>query len=193
MSKLFEIGYYDENDLKDEGFKSIGTNVKIAKNCTLVGVENISIGNNVKIDEYSIIIAGKDGDVNIGSYVQIGSSTLLIGGDGIVMEDFSQLLHGSKVFSRADDTSGEYMVNPLIPEKFTNVNKGRVILKKHSVVGTNCVVLPDVVINEGAVVDAFSVISKSLGSWQVYARSGRKIGQRSSNILELEKKMLQEL
>jgi len=73
MSKLFDPGYYTENDLKGAGFKSIGRNVLIAKNCQIIGLENISIGNNVRIDGYSTLIAAGKGYINLGSFIHISS------------------------------------------------------------------------------------------------------------------------
>jgi hypothetical protein len=46
----FDPGYYTEKQLKRFGFNEIGTGVLISKNCTFIKVENISIGNNVRID-----------------------------------------------------------------------------------------------------------------------------------------------
>jgi len=54
---MFDPGYYNERDLREAGFKSIKKNVSIAKNCTIIGLSNISIGNNVRIDGYCSIIA----------------------------------------------------------------------------------------------------------------------------------------
>ena len=190
MGKLFDGGYYNEIDIKNEGFRRLGKNIKIARNCTIINVENISIGNNVRIDAYTTIIASGDGYVDIGSYVHIGTCCLMIGGDGIIMEDFSNLSHGSKIYSRADDMSGEYLVNPLVPEELTNVSKGCVTLKRHSVIGTSSVLLPGITVGEGAVVGALSLVNKNLPGWGVYfGASARKIGERSKKLLELEKKI----
>lgn len=193
MSKLFDSGYYDENDLVNEGFKKIGKNVKIAKSCTIVGAQNISIDDNVRIDAYTTMIAAGEGYIKIGSFVHIGTCCLLIGGDGIIMEDFSNLSHGSKIYSRADDLSGEYLVNPLVPEKYTNVSKGCVTLKKHCVVGTSCVILPNIVINEGAVIGALGFVTKSIPEWGIYLGNPlRKIKDRTKNLLILEKELRDE-
>ncbi len=57
----FDPGYYDEHDLKEAGFKATGHNAQIAKSCKIIGLENIEIGNNVRIDEYCSIIAAGSG------------------------------------------------------------------------------------------------------------------------------------
>ncbi|BBO81293.1 acetyltransferase [Desulfosarcina ovata subsp. sediminis] len=193
MPKLFNIGYYDENELRNEGFKFIGKNVKIAKNCTIVGCENISIGNNVRIDAYTTITAIGNGFVNIGSYVHIGTCVLLIGGSGIIIEDFCNISHGTKIYSKADDLSGEYLVNPLVPEKYTNVVSGCVTLKRYCMVATLCVILPNVTIQEGTVLGALSLLTRSLPEWSIFVGNpARKIRKRSKKLIELEKELLKD-
>ena len=41
----FDIGYYEDFELKSFGFKSIGSNVKIAKNCVIKGIAKTLIFN----------------------------------------------------------------------------------------------------------------------------------------------------
>ncbi|MDP0590087.1 MAG: hypothetical protein QS748_13240 [Candidatus Endonucleobacter bathymodioli] len=68
---MFDPGYYTENDLMKADFKSVGKNVSIAKNCTIIGLPNISIGDNVRIDGYCSIIAAGTEYVTLGSYIQL--------------------------------------------------------------------------------------------------------------------------
>lgn len=193
MNQLFNTGYFDEHVLRMNGFKSVGSNVMISKNCTIVGAENISIGSNVRIDAYTTLIATGDGYIDIGSYIHIGTCCLLIGGDGIVMEDFSGLSHGVKIFSRADDLSGEYLVNPLVPEKYTHVTRGCVTLKRHVVVGASSVIVPNVTIDEGTVVGALGLVSRSLPPWSIFLGNPlKKIKDRSKTLLKYENELLGE-
>ncbi len=111
----FEIGYYYENELKSFGFKAIGSNVKIAKNCLIVGASNISIGDNVIIDAFCSIIASGNGNLRIGSYVHIGAFCHLLASEGIELKDFSGLSQGVKIYSKTDDYSGNSLTNPTIP------------------------------------------------------------------------------
>ena len=57
MTNPFNAGYFTEHELTGVGFKSIGSNVQIARNATIVGLENIELGDNVRIDPYCSIIA----------------------------------------------------------------------------------------------------------------------------------------
>jgi acetyltransferase-like isoleucine patch superfamily enzyme len=194
MSNPFNSSYYNEEELAEFGFKSIGTNVQIAKNCTIVGLSNISIGNNVRIDGYCAIIAAGNGWLNIGSFIHIGGWCYLSAGDGITMEDFSGLSQGVKIYSRTDDYTGKSLTNPTVPEHFTSITHGAVTLKKHVIIGSGTVILPKVTIGEGSSVGALSLVTKSLDSWGVYFGSPvKRLKNRSKRLLELETKLIEEI
>ena len=185
MGKFFETGYYNEVDLEGAGFKRIGRNVRIAKNCTIAGLENISIGDNVIIDAYCTIVAVDKGFLNIGSYVHIGGYCLLSAGDGIVFHDFSGLSQGVKIYSRTDDYTGKYLTNPTVPEQYTGLTKGRVEIQSYVVIGAQSVILPCVTIEEGTSVGALSLVNRNLPGWGIYFGNPlKKIGIRSKELLK---------
>ena len=49
--------YFSDDEVEKLGFASIGKNVKIKKNVGIVGTENITIGDNVRIDDFTMIMA----------------------------------------------------------------------------------------------------------------------------------------
>ncbi|TSB44528.1 acyltransferase, partial [Alkalicoccobacillus porphyridii] len=53
------MAYLDEIQLKEMGFKSVGENVKISDKASFYGCDNISIGNNVRIDDFCVFSAGE--------------------------------------------------------------------------------------------------------------------------------------
>jgi acetyltransferase-like isoleucine patch superfamily enzyme len=194
MSNPFDHGYFSEDDLKTAGFKSLGHNVQIAKHCTIVGLPNIEIGNNVRIDPYCSLIASGSGWLRLGSFIHIGGYCLLSAGDGIVMEDFSGLAQGVCIYSRNDDYTGKYLTNPTVPKKYTGITHGQVTLKQHVIIGSGSVILPKVTIGEGAAVGALSLVGRSLEGWGVYAGCPAKLfKERSKDLLELKKQLLDEL
>ena len=190
---MLDPGYYTELDLKDAGFKSLGENISIAKNCTFIGLPNISIEDNVRIDGYCSVIAAGSGYVNLGSYVHIGGYCALYGGSGIIMDDFSGLSQGVRIYSGTDDYSGEYLTNPTVPKKYTRVAQGEVVLRRHVIIGSGSVILPGITIGEGASVGALSLVNKSLDDWGVYfGAPAKRLRSRSKNLLKLEEQLRNE-
>lgn len=190
---MFDPGYYTDEELNEAGFRALGSNVSISRSCTIVGIENISIGNNVRIDGYCSLIAAGSGYLEIGSYIHIGGYCLLSAGDGIVMEDFSGLSHGVMIYSRTDDYSGRHLTNPMVPEKYLGVTGGEVRLQRHALIGSGSVILPKVTVGEGSSVGALSLINKSLEPWGVYfGAPAKRLRARSRKLLELEQKLIDE-
>lgn len=194
MNIPFDPGYYNDKELAGVGFKSIGTNVQIAKNSTIIGLSNISIGSNVRIDGYCAIVATGTESLSIGSFIHIGGWCYLSAVEGITMEDFSGLSQGVRIYSRTDDYSGEYLTNPTVPERFTGITHGAVILKRHVIIGSGTVILPKVIIGEGSSVGALSLVTKSLDPWGVFAGCpAKRLKDRSKRLLELESELMKDI
>jgi acetyltransferase-like isoleucine patch superfamily enzyme len=191
MEEPFDSGYFSDDELRSAGFRSLGENVRIARTSTIVGVANIEIGSNVRIDGYCSILAAGGGHLKLGSYVHIAGYCLLAAASGIAMEDFSGLSHGVKIYSRSDDYTGGHLTNPTVPSKFTNVSKGQVTLGRHVIIGSGTVILPRIRIGEGSAVGALSLVTKSLDTWGVYAGSpAKRIKNRSQELLAFEQQLL---
>lgn len=189
MSELFNPGYYTEEDLHGAGFRSLGHNVRIARNCVIIGIDNIAIGNNVRIDGYSTLVAA-GGHIRIGSYVHIGGGCFLSGGAGITLEDYAGLSQGVRLYSKTDDYSGASMTNPTVPAEFTNCKSGAVHLGRHVIIGSGSVVLPGAQLGEGVAVGALSLVTKSLPAWGIYAGTpAKRIKSRDQGLLIAEEQL----
>jgi len=184
--------FFSEKELKQFKFKSIGKNVFIKKNVGMFFIENISIGNNVRIDDNVIIVASKkNSPVKIGNYIHIASNCYLAGSDGIDMMDFTTLAPGVLIFSGSDDYSGKKLTNPMVGNPYVGGKSGKVTLCKHVIIGAGSVVLPDVTIKQGSSVGALSLVNKDLNPWGVYSGiPAKKIKSRYKDVLKLEKKFL---
>jgi galactoside O-acetyltransferase len=183
--------FYSDQDLKNFGFKFIGNNVKIKKNVGIFFTENVSIGNNVRIDDFTIIVASGC-DVIIGNNVHIAANCYIAGSDGFEMKDFSGLAPGVMIFSGSDDYSGKKLTNPTIPKKYTGGICGKVTLEKHVIIGAGAVVLPKLTIGEGVSVGALSLVNKTLKPWGVYfGLPVKRLRERSREMLLLEREYLE--
>jgi galactoside O-acetyltransferase len=184
--------YYSTKDLKKK-FKAIGKNVLISKKITILGTKNISIGSNVRIDDFCILLA-KIGYLNIGSNVHIGSFSYLNASGGVNIENFCNLSQGTKIYSKSDNYDGSTITNPTFSEKFTKPIYGKVVLKKHCLLGSGTIILPNVTLNEGVVVGALSLVKNNLKKWSIYAGVPARYIKKRKRISRLtEKRSLSEV
>lgn len=191
MKNPFDVGYYESAELRSFGFGRIGANVSIAKNCTIVGLHNISIGNNVRIDSDSHLIASS-GSIRLGSYIHIGGGSKLNGRAGIEMEDFSGLSQDVKVYSSSDDYTGRRMTNPMVPPEYTGARSSAVHIGRHAIIGSGSIILPGASVGEGAAVGALTLVTRALDPWAIYSGNpARRIRERSRSLLALEAKLME--
>lgn len=176
--------FYNEEELKSIGFAQIGKNVKISKKASIYTPEDITIGSNVRIDDFTIL----SGKIDIGNYVHISAYVALYGKYGIKIGNYSGCSPRSIIFSATDDFSGEYMISPMVPEEYTNVIGGEVVLEDFTQLGANTIVMPKSVIHKGSVTGAFSFVNRDLEEWGIYAGIPvKKIKERSKSLLEKPK------
>ena len=165
------------------GFKSIGNNVKISKNASFYSAKDISIGNNVRIDDFCIL----SGKITIRDNAHISAGTYLFAGEaGIVIDDYVAISPKSVLLAISDDFSGNYFANAVLDIKKRNVIKSKITIKRYSTIGTGTIILPGVTVNEGCAIGAMSLIKKNLAAWGIYAGIPcRKIKNRSKKCLKL--------
>ena len=182
--------FLSEAALRELGFARLGRQVLIQPTAGLVDCTRISLGDHIRIDPFCVLSAA--GGTEIGSYIHIGSHCSLSGAERVVLEDFSCLSHGVKLFSSRDDFSGESLTNASVPAELRNVAHGEVRIGRHVLVGAGTVVMPGVTIGEGCAIGALSFIDFSLDAWGIYAGiPARRIRERKKDLLALEARLLQ--
>jgi acetyltransferase-like isoleucine patch superfamily enzyme len=185
------MSFYTDEELKKIGLASFGENVLISRKASLYNTSRITIGNNVRIDDFTVLSAG-DGCIEIGDYVHIAVFCSLIGAGKIKLMDFSNLSSRVSIYSSSDDFSGTFLTNPTVPSQFTNVIHQDVLIKKHVIIGSGAVVLPGITLEEGVAVGSLSLVTKSCSEFGVYAGIPAKhIKKRKQNLLNLEKQLKQ--
>jgi len=185
----FDQGYFETEALRQFGFKSVGENVRVAKNATIIGLHNIALGSHIRIDG-NVVIAAHSGHLTLGDYIHIGGACYLGCAGGITLSDFAGLSQGVRIYSSTDDYSGRSLTNPTVPHEYLNIKTAPVLLGRHVIVGSGSVILPGVEIGEGSSVGALSVVAKSLDAWGVYVGApAKRLKARSKDLLELEKKL----
>jgi len=178
--------FLTENELKSMKFKHVGRNVNVSTKASIYCPENISIGDNSRIDDFCILSAGDKG-IFIGEYVHIACYSSLIGKSKIIIEDFCNISGRVSIYSSSDDFSGACLTNPTIPAAFRKVINEQVILDKHVVVGAGSVILPGVVIGEASAIGALSLVSDNCEPFWIYGGvPAKKIKERKKDLLQQE-------
>jgi galactoside O-acetyltransferase len=178
--------FLSEAELENIGFNSTGKNVRISRNTGIYQPELITIGDDVRIDDFCIL----SGAISIGSHVHVSAYTGLFGKAGITLEDFVSVSSRVSIYSVNDDYSGLFLTNPTVPEELANVTAEPVVIKKHVIIGAGSIILPGVIIHEGAAVGALSLVNRSLEAWNTFGGIPvRFIKKRENSLLDLEGKV----
>ena len=189
---MLQSNYLTETELADFGFKSLGKNVRISSDARVYGQQNISIGNDVRIDDF-VILSAFNGYIDIGDYVFIARSSHLSGFYGIELHDFSSMAANTVIYSASDDYSGDYLTAQAIPQKYTAHIGGPVVVGKHVIIGSSCTIMGPCNIGEGCSIGAMTLVQKDLEPWGVYVGiPSRRLKERSKGLLALEQDFLRE-
>jgi len=177
--------FFDVNDLKKLGKNSI-----IGKTVRIRYPELVSIGENCIIDDFTYIST----QLTLEDYSHVSSGCKFIGGkkSNITMGMLSTTAPNVVLAAGNDDyVSG--IGSPLIPNQFKgNTVYGKITLSELTIIGSNSVILPNVIVGEGSTLGALSLANQDLKSWSIYAGiPAKKIKNRDkSKILKLRDEFL---
>ena len=167
--------------------KKCGKNVIIGKTVRIRYPELVSIGDNCIIDDFTYIST----ELELEGYNHISAGCKIIGGSNckLIMKPFSTFSPNVVVAVGSDDyLSG--IATPMVDFEFKgNVEYGSVVIGRHSIIGSGSVILPNIVVEDGAAVGALSLVNIDLEGWVLYAGIPvKKIKKRlKDKILLLEK------
>lgn len=182
------MSFLSQQEIINLGFKKVGSNPKISSKASFYNCKNISLGNNVRIDDFCVLSAGEQG-IEIGSFIHIAVFSSLIGKEKIIIKDFANISSRVSIYSSNDDYSGNTMTNPTIADEFKNVFHAPVTLEKHVIVGSGSIILPGCHLHLGSAVGALSLVTKNIPEFEIHTGNpARKLKNRSKNILCLEEK-----
>ncbi len=180
------MSYLSIEKLSLVGFKSIGENVKISEHASIYNPSNISIGNNVRVDDFCILSAG-DGGISLGNHIHIAAYSSIIGAGKVIVSDYCNISSRVSIYSSSDDYSGAFLTSPVIAEQFTNVDHSPVTIGAHCIVGCGSVILPGTTLKTGVSIGALSLVKGELQAMCIYAGVPlRFIKTRVDHLLELE-------
>ena len=172
--------------------KRRGRNVIIGRTVRIRYPELVELGDNVILDDFTYIST----QLTVADNVHIASGCKLIGGQkaSVSFGSFSTLAPGVVLAAGSDDYRAG-IATPMVPDEFKGVMEvGHIAIGRHSIVGANAVVLPNVTFGEGAALGALSLAKKSLEPWTLHVGTpARKVGDRDrAAILAMEKIFLEQ-
>lgn len=177
MKKIFDNGFYDHKILNKAGFKKIGKNVKISRSCLIIGLKNITLGSNIRIDAFTSIIANK-GFLKLGNNIHIGGHTHILCSGGVIIENNCTFSQGVRIYSQSDDYSGKKPTGLFVKNKEKNYKKGKVIFGARSLVGSGSIILPNVKISKNSLIGALSLVNKNILKPGTYSGIPVKINEK---------------
>ncbi|MDD2268974.1 MAG: LPS biosynthesis protein [Eubacteriales bacterium] len=147
--------------------KYCGNNVIIGKTVRIRYPEFVEIGDNVIIDDFTYIST----KLKLHNNVHIASGCKIIGGKDAFVEMFNfSTLAPNVVLAAGSDDYISGIATPTVPIEYKgNVAIGKIIINKHCIIGSNSVVLPNVIFQEGACLGALSLANKDLEKYKLYA------------------------
>lgn len=176
------VSFYSREELCKLGFKSVGHNVLISRKASIYGASNMSIGDNVRIDDFVLM----SGHITLGSHIHLSAYAALYGGMGIELEDYTGMSPRATIYSAMDDFGGDWLVGPIHPDGTTCVTGGKVTLQSYSHLGCNSVVFPGITVPCGTVIGAMTLVNKpGIEPWTIYAGvPARPLRPRSQKMIQ---------
>lgn len=177
--------YYTEGELDALGLASRGKNVMVSRKASLYFTENITLGSNVRVDDFCILSAR--GGIKIEDYVHIGAYSALYGASGIEIGSYSGLSPRCTLFSESDDFSGESLTQPFFSRDYKpGYQAGKIIIEQFCNLGSGTTVMPGCHIFEGAATGAHSFVKGNLMRWWIYLGTpAHQLKKRSENVKQI--------
>ena len=144
-----------------------GNDVYISDSCEIRRPNLCQIGNRVAIDSGFYCTTS----LEIGDYVHISPYVTCIGGEKgkFIAKGFNNIMAGARIICGSDRFDDSGLFGTLIPEDL----KGKqvikpIIMKRFSNIGTNSIILPGSILEEGVLIAAGSLFYGKSEPWTVY-------------------------
>lgn len=160
------MGYLSREELEQMRFKKLGKHVMVSSLSRIYNPELTELGDYVRIDDFCVLM----GKITLKKYVHIAMYCHLGGTrEGIVMDEHSECAYRCAVITHSSDYSLSSLHVPCVPDSFKTGRSGPVYIGKYCLIGYDCLVMPNVRIEEGCSFGAFSYIAKDTRAWGLYS------------------------
>lgn len=181
--------FYSREELSALGLAKFGEDVLISRKASIYSPGTISLGNHVRIDDFTVLSGGAG--IAVGDYVHISCFSALYGGGGIVVGSHVAISSRCAIYSVSDDYSGKSLTNSTVPAAFKpGLEVQPVKLEDHVIMGTNSTILPGVTLGEGVALGAHTLVIQDCAAWTILVGSpARVLRERSREAKELAKSL----
>ena len=152
-------------------FSYFGKNAFIRNNCSFYGEERISIGDNTKIGENTVIYALAP--ITIGRYVLISPNVTIISGE------------------HRTDLIGEFM-GAINNDQRLPENDSPIVIEDDVWIGANVIILKGVTIGRGSIIHAGQIITKSVKPYTMYISDKIQIARFTDEEIKTHEAMIRE-
>jgi len=148
-------------------FKSIGKNVKIFNSAKIICPENITIGDETLIADFSFLYAVGKG-IEIGNFCHITEHGIIQAGGLVKMGDFSAIGPRTTILAASDDYEGNGFIGlAVFGDKYRKLSFKDVTIGRHAHIGMGCIIMPGVTIGDGCSIGAGSLVTKDMPEWTI--------------------------
>jgi len=144
-------------------FKKCGKNLKIDSGVTILGFENIELGDNISFMKNSYVYAHDGGRLVIGNNFTMNTNSQLGASFGEIVIGNDCAIAPNCVLRASNHTFD----NPNIPFRGQGHTYGEIIIEDDVWIASNCVVAANTRIGKSSVVGAGSVVTKDVEPYSV--------------------------
>jgi len=146
-------------------FTSCGDSIYIGQNVSILGFENICLGNGINIMANSYLYAHDNGSLMIGNDFAVNHG-VYIGASGGKIKIGDNVCIGPYTVLRAMDHGHDRTDIPMTKQGDIG---GEICIEDDVWIGANCTILKNVKIGKGAIVAAGCVVTKDIPSYAIAA------------------------
>ena len=148
--------------------KYCGEGVRLYPYFKMLRPENAQLDDYCMLWDQVFIDAGRG--LRIGKYSLLTWQVIIEGGAETHIGDRVFVGPGTKIITGTYEFNG-YYTSEYVPSECHKNRYGNIIIEDDAYIGANCVVMPDTIIHEGALVGAGSFVRGELEPWTIYAGS----------------------
>jgi galactoside O-acetyltransferase len=157
--------FLTEAEVRDIGLASVGRSPRISRHARLYGASRIRLGDDVRIDDFAVLSAGRAG-IDLAGHNHIAVGALLFG--DVTLKAWSTVSSRAAVYSTSDDFGVDTHTYPHVDEGRALVD-APVVIGSRVVIGTGSTILPGASIADGVSVGTMSLVNRPITEPGVYA------------------------